>query len=76
MWPTIGLAPAVVDTISSVIGIIRDSGVDVLLVEQNAEIALSISDYGYVLEEGRVVMQAPASELIRDDAVQRAYLGL
>lgn len=74
--PTIGLAPAVVDTIATVISSIRDSGVDVLLVEQNAEIALAISDYGYVLEQGAVVMHACAAELARDEAVQRAYLGI
>lgn len=74
--PTIGLAPAVVDTISSVIRAIRDSGVDVILVEQNAEIALEVADYGYVLEDGNVVMQGLASELASNDDVQRAYLGL
>ena len=74
--PNSGLAPAVVDTIATVISSIRDSGVDVLLVEQNAEIALAISDYGYVLEQGAVVMHACAAELARDEAVQRAYLGI
>lgn len=74
--PTIGLAPVVVDAIAGVIASIRDSGVDVLLVEQNAEMALAIADDGYVLEQGRIVMQAPAAELARDEAVQRAYLGI
>jgi branched-chain amino acid transport system ATP-binding protein len=74
--PTIGLAPAVVDTISTVIGIIRDSGVDVILVEQNAEIALSVADYAYVLEGGQVVMQGDAKALAQNDDVQRAYLGI
>ncbi len=74
--PTIGLAPAVVDVIAHVISDIRDSGVDVLLVEQNAEMALEIADYGYVLEQGRIVIEAPASELASDPEVQRAYLGI
>lgn len=74
--PTIGLAPAVVDIIAGVIAAIRKDGVDVILVEQNAEVALSISDYGYVLEEGHVVMQGDAQELARNEDVKRAYLGI
>ena len=74
--PTIGLAPAVVDTIADVVRAIRDSGVDVLLVEQNAEVALAIADRGYVLEQGRIVMDAPAPDLARNEGVQRAYLGI
>ena len=74
--PTIGLAPAVVDVIAHVIGEIRDSGVDVLLVEQNAEMALEVADYGYVMEQGRVVLAAPAGELAVNPEVQRAYLGI
>ena len=74
--PTIGLAPAIVDVIADVIASIRASGVDVLLVEQNAEMALAIADYGYVLEQGAIVLQAPAAELARNEAVQRAYLGI
>lgn len=74
--PTIGLAPAVVDTIADTVRAIRDSGVDVLLVEQNAEVALSIADHGYVLEQGRIVMDAPAAALAQDEGVQRAYLGI
>ncbi|MEI6114712.1 MAG: ABC transporter ATP-binding protein, partial [Burkholderiales bacterium] len=74
--PTFGLAPAVVDVIAHVIGEIRDSGVDVLLVEQNAEMALEVADYGYVMEQGRVVLAAPAGELAVNPEVQRAYLGI
>ena len=74
--PTIGLAPAVVDQIARVIGGVRADGVDVLLVEQNAEIALAISDYAYVLEGGSVSTHGPASQLANDDAVRRAYMGL
>ena len=74
--PTIGLAPTVVDAIANVIAGIRDSGVDVLLVEQNAEIALALADYAYVLEEGRIVMQGDAGELANSDEVKNAYLGI
>ncbi|AWB32916.1 ABC transporter ATP-binding protein [Orrella marina] len=74
--PTIGLAPAVVDVIAGVIRQVSNDGVDVLLVEQNAEMALEISDYGYVLEQGRIVLEAPASELASNPEVQKAYLGI
>jgi len=74
--PTIGLAPAVVDQISRVIREICKDGVDVLLVEQNAEMALSIADVGYVLENGSVVAQDVASKLAGNDEVRRAYMGL
>lgn len=74
--PTIGLAPAVVEMIAHAIGDIRRSGVDVLLVEQNAETALAIADYAYVLEGGCVVMHGAAKELADDDEVRRAYMGL
>lgn len=74
--PTIGLAPAVVEQIARVIHVIRDSGVDVLLVEQNAEVALRIADYAYVLEGGGVVQHGDARTLAGDERVQRAYLGM
>jgi len=74
--PTIGLAPAVVDTIASVIATVRKNGVDVILVEQNAEVALAVSDYAYVLEDGHVVMDGAASDLARNEQVRRAYLGI
>lgn len=74
--PTIGLAPAVVAQIGRVIREVCNDGVDVLLVEQNAEMALAIADYGYVLERGSVVMQGPAAELAGNAEVQRAYMGL
>lgn len=74
--PTIGLAPAVVDRIAEVIHAIRDTGVDVLLVEQNAKTALDIADYCYVLESGSVVRHGNASELAGDERIQRAYMGM
>jgi len=74
--PTIGLAPAVVEQIAQVIGRIRDTGVDVLLVEQNAETALRIADYAYVMEGGEIVSQGVAAELAQNEDVQRAYMGM
>lgn len=74
--PTIGLAPVVVDRVAHLIREIAAMGVDILLIEQNAEVALSIADYGYVLENGRVTLQDRADQLLRNPAVQSAYLGL
>ncbi|MFT3819304.1 MAG: ABC transporter ATP-binding protein [Rubrivivax sp.] len=74
--PTIGLAPAVAEQIARVIREVRDDGVDVLLVEQNAEVALETADHAYVLEGGHVVTHGPAAQLAQDDAVRRAYMGL
>jgi branched-chain amino acid transport system ATP-binding protein len=74
--PTIGLAPAVVDDIAGIIKTIGRSGVDVLLVEQNAEVALSIADYGYILENGSIVAEDKSAVLARSETVQRAYLGI
>lgn len=74
--PTIGLAPAIVDVIADIVTTIARSGVDVLLVEQNAETALAIADYGYILENGLIVSEAPAAVLAESEDVQRAYLGI
>jgi len=74
--PTIGLAPVVVDKIAEVLRTVRDTGVDVLLVEQNAEMALDMADYAYVLERGSVVRQGQARELASDASLQRAYMGM
>jgi branched-chain amino acid transport system ATP-binding protein len=74
--PTIGLAPAVIQTIGQIIQTISRSGVDVLLVEQNAHMALKLSDDGYVLENGSIVMKGNAQDLARSEAVREAYLGL
>lgn len=74
--PTIGLAPAIVEQIARVIARIRDTGVDVLLVEQNAETALQIADYAYVMEGGEIVLHGAASELAKNEKVQRAYMGM
>jgi branched-chain amino acid transport system ATP-binding protein len=74
--PTIGLAPAVVDTIAEIIQTIGRNGVDVLLVEQNAEIALEISEDAYIFERGELVMRGSARDLMNSPEVQRAYLGI
>jgi len=73
--PSLGLAPIVVKSIFEIIKEINRSGVNVLLIEQNAKAALEISDYAYVLETGSVVLEGPGSELITNDQVRSAYLG-
>ncbi len=74
--PSLGLAPQLVHQIRDLIVEIHRLGTTVLLVEQNAAMALGIADHGYVLENGRVVMDKPASELLEDDDVREFYLGL
>jgi len=73
--PSMGLAPLVVKDIMSTISSLRDSGVTILMVEQNARASLKISDRGYVLETGRVVLQGSSEDLLNDNDVKRAYLG-
>ena len=73
--PSMGLAPLVVKDILSTVERIAAEGVTVLLVEQNARSALRIARRGYVLENGRVVLEGPSEELLQDREVQRAYLG-
>ena len=73
--PSLGLAPLLVKEIFSVIKMIRNRGVTVLLVEQNAHLSLEIADRAYVLETGSIVMEGPATEIARDPRVKAAYLG-
>jgi branched-chain amino acid transport system ATP-binding protein len=73
--PSMGLAPVLVDVIFETVEKIRDQGVTVLLVEQNALAALRIADYAYVLESGRLALQGPAAEMIKDESLTKAYLG-
>jgi branched-chain amino acid transport system ATP-binding protein len=73
--PSLGLAPAIVREIFTIIRNLRETGVTILLVEQNANLALEISDRGYVLEGGRITLNGIASELLHDEAVKKAYLG-
>ena len=75
--PSLGLAPLVVQQIFEVIQAIgRQRGVTVLLVEQNAHRALEVADRAYVMEQGRMVSDGPAADLLNDPRVREAYLGL
>jgi branched-chain amino acid transport system ATP-binding protein len=74
--PSLGLAPVIVERIFEVIQKINGNGVTVLLVEQNAHIALQIAHRGYVIETGRMVLEGIASELLQNDYVKKAYLGI
>jgi len=73
--PSLGLAPLVVAEIMRVIAELRQSGMTILLIEQNAKAALAIADRGYVMEGGRIALEGRAQELLADERVQRAYLG-
>jgi branched-chain amino acid transport system ATP-binding protein len=74
--PSLGLAPLVVQEIFRIVRAINQrEGVSVLLVEQNAALALDLADQAYLLETGRVVMSGRADELKKDDAIRRSYLG-
>lgn len=73
--PSMGLAPTVVEDIFAALRQLRLRGIGILLVEQNARLALELADVGYVLETGRIVMHSDADTLAADQRVQRAYLG-
>jgi len=73
--PSLGLAPTVVETTFDIIADIRRQGTTVLMVEQNAYLALQMADRGYVMETGRIVLAGAARELMTNDHVRRAYLG-
>src|SRR2546427_6898000 len=73
--PSLGLAPTVVETTFAIIADIRRTGTTVLMVEQNARLALRMADRGYVMESGRIVLSGAARNLLADDHVRAAYLG-
>ena len=73
--PSLGLAPLVVREIFRILKTINQTGVTILLVEQNAALALDLADHVFLLETGRVVMEGPSDVLRKDDAIRRAYLG-
>ena len=73
--PTIGLSPVLVQEMARIIREIHERGVPVVLVEQNAELALTLADYAYVLEIGSVALHGPAADLHANEHVRRAYLG-
>lgn len=74
--PFLGLAPHVVEHIADIIVRLRAKGVTILFIEQNVELALSLADYAYVLESGRVAVEGPSSELSEHDEIRKVYLGL
>ena len=74
--PSMGLAPLLVKEIFGVIARLKSRGIPILLVEQNAHAALSVADRGYVLETGAVALGGPAAQLLGDERVKAAYLGL
>jgi len=74
--PSLGLAPRIVREIFHIIARLRETGVAILLVEQNARAALQVADYGYVLETGEVILHGPARELAGNSRVIESYLGL
>ena len=73
--PSMGLSPLLVKEIFAIIEQLHESGITILLVEQNAKMALAVSDRAYVLETGRVVKTGKASDLLNDDSIKKAYLG-
>jgi branched-chain amino acid transport system ATP-binding protein len=73
--PSLGLAPLLVDQVEQIILRLKTEQITILLVEQNASMALEVADYGYVLETGSVILEGPSSELKRDERVIKAYLG-
>lgn len=74
--PSLGLAPLIVKNIFEIIKNINKLGVTILLIEQNAKAALEIADYGYVMETGTIVMEGPGNELLINEDVKKAYLGI
>ncbi len=73
---SLGLAPVLVLNLFENLKMLKDEGLTILLVEQNMQMALAVSDYGYVLAEGRNEMQGPARELIHNEEIRSAYLGI
>jgi branched-chain amino acid transport system ATP-binding protein len=74
--PSLGLAPTIVQEVLHTIRTLHGKGITILLVEQNVAVSLRISQHAYVLENGRVVMSGPGIQLLHDDRVRQAYLGL
>lgn len=74
--PSLGIAPKMVSQIFKSIAMLRESGLAILLIEQNAKRSLSVAQRGYVLELGKVIISGPSSDLVANDAVKSAYLGM
>ena len=73
--PSMGLAPILVEQIFEIIRALHKAGTTILLVEQNAQMALSVADRAYVLETGRIALSGTGKELAESDAIRKAYLG-
>ena len=73
--PTLGLAPIMVDVVFKLVRSIKETGITILLVEQNVKHSLAMSDRGYVLENGHIVLSGPAADLLTDPRLKEAYLG-
>ncbi len=73
--PSLGLAPLVVKEIFETLTELNNQGITIVLVEQNARLALQISNHGYVLDTGKIVVEGPSSNLLNDEKVKNAYLG-
>lgn len=74
--PSSGLAPIVVDEIFNIIQGLRDQGIAIFLIEQNVQQTLEIADRAYVLENGRVTLEGESKELLEEEVIRKAYLGL
>jgi branched-chain amino acid transport system ATP-binding protein len=74
--PSLGLAPAVVQEVLRTIRLLNGRGMTILLVEQNVAVSLKLSQHAYVMENGRVVMSGSGEQLLHDDRVRQAYMGL
>jgi len=73
--PSLGLSPKLIEEVAGLISSLRASGLSIILVEQNANLALQLSDHGYVLETGSIALEGPSKELLSNPEVARAYLG-
>jgi len=73
--PSMGIAPLIVREIANIIKKLNEEGTTILLVEQNAKMALGLADYGYVLDIGRIVLEGKGADLRKDEKVVKAYLG-
>ena len=73
--PSLGLAPRIVREVFHIVARLRDMGVSILLIEQNARAALQVADYAYVLETGAVTLEGPAAQVAQDPRVVEVYLG-
>jgi branched-chain amino acid transport system ATP-binding protein len=74
--PSLGLAPLVTRSLFDILRVLHDAGTSILLVEQNARMALDLADRAYVMERGTVTVEGPAADMLEDERVRAAYLGL